>query len=1058
MHLSTSSWVRSFRAAALGLATVLALVAAVPSAIAQNSLPVSSAGGEDEVGVLWVGEPAIVETVDQIMARQALQPPVGAMHGTGKPDRFQPKRSLLPQDPDSPEVSSWPPGAPYPLEEFGERAPQTIGTDFLAVDDGESGFYPPDTHGDVSPTQILITLNGRIKVFTKAGTAGPLNADFSVFFNSVRNGSTVVDPRVVFDKISNRWFVCGITVSTPNRVVLAVSSGPTITGAASFSFFQFQQDLVGTTPNADTGDFADYPSLGVDANCVTIGVNMFAPSFNGSTGFVIRKSSLLTGTLNAFAFRQMCAAAGPGPFAPRGVVNDDPAATQGYFIGSDNTAFGRLVLRRISTPGATPTLGANINLTVPTTVDPQLVPAQGSGTGIEPTNDRLFEARIRRNRIANVRSLWTAHAIEVNSSGVASATGNRNGARWYEIRNFTGTPTLTQSGTLFDNAASAADHYIYPTVAMTGQGHMALGASVGATGRFMSAATAGRLRTDTLGAIQAPVITEAGTAAYNQVFAGRNRWGDYSSTIVDMADDQTMWTIQEYCNGVDSWAVRTTQLRAPRPAAPTSASPASLAQGSANVNVVITGTSASGTAFYDTDSGYNRIAALVSGSGVTVNSVTFNSETQVTLNVSVTGGAAAGARNVTITNPDGQVATGNGIVTITGGCTPPSITTGPSAATRCVGTSVTFSVVAAGTGPLTFQWRRNSTDIPGATAASYTDASVAIADAGTYDVVVTNACGSSTSAGALLTVQTGVVINTQPAPLVRCTGTSATFSVNAGGSTPINFQWRRNGTNIPGGIGSSLIINPVVAGSVGTYDVIVSNACSSVTSTAVALTVNSGITITDQPDLANRCVGTSVSFTVVASGTAPITFQWRRNSVNIAGATSATYADASVSVGDAGTYDVVVTNTCGSVTSNGALLTVSSAPTITTQPSSVTTCLGGNVSFSVVAAGNGLTYQWLFNAANIPGATTPTLNINNVTAANQGTYTVRVTNACGSVLSVGRFIFLCPGDWDCDGDTDSDDIVGFFNDWEAGNGDSDGDEDSDSDDVAFFFTRWEAGC
>jgi len=780
---------------------------------------------------------------------------------------------------------------------------------------------------------------------------------------------------VVFDKITNRWFVCAINTSTPNRLLIAVNSGPTIAGTASFSFFQFQQDLVGVTPNIDTGDFADYPSLGVDANCVTIGVNMFAGNFSGSTGFVVRKSTLLTGTLNVFAFRQLCTAAGAGPFAPRGVVNDDPAATEGYFIGPDNVTFGRLVLRRISTPGATPTLSTNINLTVPTTVDPQLVPAQGSATGIEPTNDRLFEARIRRDRIANVRSLWTAHAIEVNASGVANATGNRNGARWYEIRNFTGTPTLTQSGTLFDNSASAADHYIYPTVAMTGQGHMALGASVGATDRFMSAATAGRLRTDTLGAIQAPVITEAGTAAYNQVFGGRNRWGDYSATVVDPADDQTMWTIQEYCNGVDSWAVRTTQLRAPLPAAPTSASPASIAAGSMNVNVVVTGISAAGTAFYDTDAAYpSRLAASVSGSGVTVNSVTFNSETQVTLNLSVTAGATLGARNITITNPDGQVATGTGILSLTGGaCTPPFITSGPGPESRCVGTSVTFSVVPGGTGPFAFQWRRNTSPISGATGPSYTDSSVAFGDGGDYDCVVTGLCGDATTAAATLTVQTGVVINSNPALLTRCLGTSATFSVTAGGSTPIDFQWRRNGTPIAGAIGSSLVINPVV-------------------------------------------------------------------------------------VGSAGTYDVVISNPCASITSNGALLIVLSTPIITTEPSDVATCLGTDVSFSVVGTGGNLNYQWRRNAVNLPGATFPTLNLTGVLLADEGTYSVVVSNTCGSDTSADRTLTICPADWDCDGDTDSDDIILFFGNWDSGEGDADGDGDSDSDDVVFFFGRWDSGC
>src|SRR5437899_9195304 len=106
----------------------------------------------------------------------------------------------------------------------------------------------------------------------------------------------------------------------PNRILIAVSSGPTITSSSSFTFFQFQNDLVGPTPNADTGAHAEYPSLGVDANALYIGVNVFTDQsiFNGSTGFVVNKAQLLAGSLVVTPFRQICASSGLGPSAPRG--------------------------------------------------------------------------------------------------------------------------------------------------------------------------------------------------------------------------------------------------------------------------------------------------------------------------------------------------------------------------------------------------------------------------------------------------------------------------------------------------------------------------------------------------------------------------------------------------------------------------------------------------------------------------------------------------------------------------------------------------------------------
>src|SRR5262249_5700614 len=156
------------------------------------------------------------------------------------------------------------------------------------------GYIPPDSMGTVGPSQILVVVNGRIKVFDKSGNLGPLNTDRDSFFASVRSATTS-DPHARYDRLSGRWFISMIDVATINRVLLAVSSGPTITSSSSFTFFQFQHDLVGPVTNFDTGQFADYDTLGVDANAVYIGVNIFnsaGTAFLSTTGFVIRKSDL----------------------------------------------------------------------------------------------------------------------------------------------------------------------------------------------------------------------------------------------------------------------------------------------------------------------------------------------------------------------------------------------------------------------------------------------------------------------------------------------------------------------------------------------------------------------------------------------------------------------------------------------------------------------------------------------------------------------------------------------------------------------------------------------
>src|SRR5262245_15260126 len=237
----------------------------------------------------------------------------------------------------------------YEPERLEDRIAPAIGTSFLAMQSSESGFVPPDSNGDVGPTQVLAAANGVIRVFDKAGNVGGLSESTNTFFNSVRNSSNVSDPHVRYDRLSGRWFVTAINVTNPNnRVLIAVSTGSTITGHSSFSFFQFRQDQIGTQPNADTNAFADYDTLGVDKFALYIGVVMFNPNYNGSTGFVVNKNDLINGTLTVTAFRQIGSpVTGVGIRIPQGVNNDDPNATEGYFIGVDSGFYGKLDMIRI---------------------------------------------------------------------------------------------------------------------------------------------------------------------------------------------------------------------------------------------------------------------------------------------------------------------------------------------------------------------------------------------------------------------------------------------------------------------------------------------------------------------------------------------------------------------------------------------------------------------------------------------------------------------------------------------------------------------------------------
>ena len=174
---------------------------------------------------------------------------------------------------------------------------------------------------------------------------------------------------------------------------------------------------------------------------------------------------------------------------------------------------------------------------------------------------------------------------------------------------------------------------------------------------------------------------------------------------------------------------------------------------------------------------------------------------------------------------------------------------------------------------------------------------------------------------------------------------------------------------------------------------------------AIVVTGSSATTpaITTQPSSQTVNPGATATFTAAATGSPTPTFQWRKNGVNITGATSATLTLTNVSALDAAAYTVVVTNSAGSVTSNPANLTVNAAtvtPSITTQPLSQIAGLGQTIIFTVVATGTPApTYQWQKNGVIVPGVTTATLTLPNVQTTDAGVYVVLVTNSAGTVTS-----------------------------------------------------------
>jgi len=370
--------------------------------------------------------------------------------------------------------------------------------------------------------------------------------------------------------------------------------------------------------------------------------------------------------------------------------------------------------------------------------------------------------------------------------------------------------------------------------------------------------------------------------------------------------------------------------------------------------------------------------------------------------------------------------------TANGATVAPTITTPPANQTVAAGQTATFTVVAGGTAPLSYQWQKNGANITGATSASYTTPITTTADSGSaFAVVVTNTAGTVTSAAATLTVTAAAVaptITTQPANQTVTAGQTATFTVVAAGAAPLTYQWQKNGANLTGATSASYTTPATTTADSGsTFRVVVANTPGTVTSAAATLTVTAAAvapTITTPPANQTVTAGQTATFTVVAGGTAPLSYQWQKSGVNIAGATSASYTTQVTTTTDSGsTFDVVVANTAGTVTSAAATLTVNAAPTpaIQVNPTSINfgnDVVGTNLSQALIIRNTGtaaLTITQVNPTVSVFSVSGFSLPLN-VAAGQQTTITVAfrpttagavsgnlsmVSNAPGSPTSIG---------------------------------------------------------
>jgi hypothetical protein len=411
------------------------------------------------------------------------------------------------------------PAGPTPLVQGGAGTPPLLQDDFMGPTRGDAGSFsfPPDTCGAIGPNHFVSVVNTTFSVYERNTGNRVALMTLNSFFSPFGTGG---DPRVLFDQYSGRWVAISTNFSGGEQIQLAVSHTDDPTG------MWFKTEFA-TDQGSDSGCWPDYPTLGVNQDGIYVTTFMVSC---GMTVFAIDKAPLIApspslGTITAFRGLSFT-----GAIQPVHTYGGEPDE---YLI--DRRTSASLRIRRVQGPLTSPTLITVGNVTVPSHFSGPDAPALGSGTPLDTVGTRLMNAVLRDGTI------WTAHTVD---------SGGRAACRWYQINPFTSPPTLVQSGLVNDGSL----HYYFPSIAVNNRGDAVMAFSGSNSGQYVGTYYTGRSFIDPTGQMAPPTLYKAGTAAQNNIDSfGRNRWGDYSLTSLDPADELTFWTIQAYGRNTDIW-------------------------------------------------------------------------------------------------------------------------------------------------------------------------------------------------------------------------------------------------------------------------------------------------------------------------------------------------------------------------------------------------------------------------------------------------------------------------------------------------------------------------
>lgn len=404
-----------------------------------------------------------------------------------------------------------------------------------------SGYYPPDTQGDVGLNYYIQNVNINFAIYNKSGTLlyGP--ATLSTIWAGIPapwNGTNSGDPVVLYDQAADRWIIS--QMSTPNTTqyaeLVAISQTSDPTGSWYRYVFQFGSKM------------PDYPKLAVWPDGYYMSQNQFisGSSWGGVGTCAFERAKMLTGDPTAqMVYFDLGAASDPWAMLPSDWdgPTPPPANSPNWFVYYDDWSYASqyLFIYKFHVDWVTPANSTFIkadSLVTASFISPvcgaprnQCIPQPGTTTKLESLSDRLM-FRLQYRNFGDHEAMVTNHTVDADGTGHA-------GIRWYEMRINTDHWSIYQQGTFSPDAS----HRWVGSIALNGKGDIALGYSVSnSTTLYPSIKYTGRLAGDPLGQMtMGEQLIKNGTGCQTGP-----RWGDYSMMSVDPAGDSTFWFTTEY--------------------------------------------------------------------------------------------------------------------------------------------------------------------------------------------------------------------------------------------------------------------------------------------------------------------------------------------------------------------------------------------------------------------------------------------------------------------------------------------------------------------------------